>query len=119
MIDKIIFLGEKIIIIDYKTDNVNEENIPAKSEHYLNQLKFYFYIVSGLYKNINDFELRLIFLKQPDKKFLIELKQKDRLKFGVELKKTLSAVQLKSYYKERNHCLNCNYSNGQQQCIHD
>lgn len=119
IIDKIIFLDEKIIIVDYKTDNVNEENITSKAEHYLNQLKFYFYIVSGLYKNINDFELRLIFLKQPDKKFLIELKQKDRLKFGVELKKTLSALQLKSYCKERKHCHNCNYSNGQQQCIHD
>lgn len=119
IIDKIIFLDRKIIIIDYKTDNVNEENIVSKAEHYLNQLKFYFYIVSGLYKNINDFELRLIFLKQLDKKFLIELKQKDRLKFGVELKKILSALQLKSYFKERKHCHNCNFSSGQNQCIHD
>lgn len=119
IIDKIIFLDTKIIIIDYKTDNVNEKNILSKSEHYLNQLKFYFYIVSGLYNNINDFELRLIFLKHPDKKFLIELKQTDRLKFGSELKNLLRMMHLKSYLKERQHCHNCNFSIGQNKCIHD
>lgn len=119
IIDKVIFLDAKIIIIDYKTDYVNDKNILSKSEHYFNQLKFYFYIVSGLYSNINDFELRLIFLNHPDKKISIELKQKDRSAFGDDLKKILSSLELKSYFKERKHCHNCSFSNGQNQCIHD
>lgn len=119
IIDKIIFLEEKIIIIDYKTDNVNDTNYHSKYEHYLNQLKFYFYIVSGLYNHINDFELRLIFLNHPDKNICLNLKREDRLTFGTELRKILSSLNLKSYVKERKHCNNCNFSIGQNQCIHD
>ena len=62
VIDKLVILEDKIIIIDYKTDRD-----PAHSlERYREQLRFYAYICSLVYPRINTFELRLVYLVDPE-----------------------------------------------------
>lgn len=119
IIDKIIFLKDRVIIVDYKTDNITIENVQIRAEHYFNQLKFYFYIVSGLFNNYDSYELRLIFLKHPDQKLLLSLNKDDRLNIGQEIKSLLNAIKLRSYFKNKTHCKNCIFSNGVNQCIQD
>ncbi len=48
ILDKLIIYEKKIIIIDYKTDNIKENELNSRAGKYLSQLQFYAYIVSRL-----------------------------------------------------------------------
>lgn len=50
IIDKLIIENDKAIIVDYKTDTIEEKEIQGKIENYINQLSFYSYIVSKLFQ---------------------------------------------------------------------
>ena len=66
IIDKIIFDDNKILIYDYKTDDIEEKEIKKHSEYYLMQLKFYLYIASKLFSEFDIFEGSLVFVKHPE-----------------------------------------------------
>ena len=110
IIDKIIFEDTKIIIIDYKTDNIAKKEIPGRVLTYINQLKFYSYIVSNLFPNFDIFELRLLFVKHPDE-FISEIyRKKDAVGFGNEIKLIVNKIRDKNFPKNLEHCRKCYYS---------
>ena len=49
IIDKLIIDKEKLIIVDYKTDSISENEINDRANQYFTQLKFYSYIASKLF----------------------------------------------------------------------
>ena len=61
-----IFDGKKILIYDYKTDDIEKKEIKKHAEYYLMQLKFYLYIASKLFREFDLFEGSLVFVKHPD-----------------------------------------------------
>ena len=65
IIDKIIFDEKKILIYDYKTDDIEKKEIKKHAEYYLMQLKFYIYIASRLFSEFDTFEGSLVFVKHP------------------------------------------------------
>ncbi|KAB2909264.1 MAG: UvrD-helicase domain-containing protein [Ignavibacteriales bacterium] len=72
VIDKLVFHEDKIIIIDYKTDkNPNQET----RKRYRKQLYYYAFLCSLLYKKINTFELRLLFLVNPESEKSVTLER--------------------------------------------
>ncbi|AKP66589.1 helicase-exonuclease AddAB subunit AddA [Companilactobacillus ginsenosidimutans] len=73
IIDGVIELADKIIIFDYKTDNVNSDNIEEKIENYSGQLNLYAKAISVI-KNQPNVGKYLYFLKINQMK---ELKKKD------------------------------------------
>lgn len=117
IIDKLIIDKNHVQIVDYKTDNVSENEIVRKSEHYLNQLKFYSYIVSRLFKNVSEISIRLIFIKHPDKEILMKMSMKeiDNLKSRIGEFVNISRTGL--YNKELTHCSSCNFALNNGSCV--
>jgi ATP-dependent helicase/nuclease subunit A len=110
IIDKVIITEGKIIIVDYKTDVVDQKYLKTKAEYYLNQLKFYVYIVSKLYKDFDLFEIRIVFLMFPDNPYTLTY---DRNKVG-ELKEEIlfliKGILRAEYPQNLSHCSECNFS---------
>ena len=110
IIDKLIIADGKIIIIDYKTDNFDKENINTKAEYYLNQLKFYVYIVSKLYSDFDSFEIRIVFLMFPDKPFAVTYGRDELGKIKQEISLLIEGILRAEYPKNLSHCNECNFS---------
>ncbi|HZW40078.1 MAG TPA: UvrD-helicase domain-containing protein [Ignavibacteriaceae bacterium] len=114
IIDKIAFCEDKIIIVDYKTDKLSND---LKTQLYLNQLKFYSYISSKLFKNFSEIELKLVYIKNPEK-IICESINHTKLKLIEEdIQKTLSLINENKFEKNKSHCAFCNYSINRKDCI--
>ncbi len=117
IIDKLIIEKDKAIIVDYKTDTVEENQLQEKIENYTTQLIFYSYIVSKLFKQINKFELRLLFIKYPEKMFVHQIEKLDFAELKTEIEKMIKAVREQDYIKNIEHCKQCTFSNNLKKCI--
>ncbi len=110
IIDKIIFEDNKIIIFDYKTDNITKSEISERVLTYINQLKFYSYIVSNLFPNFDIFELRLLFVIHPGEFISEILSKKEAANFGNEIKELVDKIRNKDFPKNLDHCRKCYYA---------
>lgn len=117
IMDKLIIDGEKAIIVDYKTDSINAEEICDRSSLYFHQLKFYSYIVSRFFKQLTSFELRLIFVNLPgeDVKEIISLDQAEA--FGEQIREMVDQIRLNKFAKNLTHCKDCNFALNNSNCI--
>ncbi|WP_337872667.1 UvrD-helicase domain-containing protein [Ignavibacterium sp.] len=116
IIDKIIFAEDKILIIDYKTDEIDKQNASSKFREYSNQLKFYLYISSYLFKNYDTFEARLIFLRKPDLELTIKYSSENITELKKEISGLIEGIVLGSFPKNLNHCDLCKFSTNEK-CI--
>lgn len=110
IIDKIIFENKQILIIDYKTDEVDEKSGSQKFKEYSNQLKFYLYISSHLFKDFEIFEARLIFLKMPELDFKIKYTTENISELKKEISALIEGIVLSSFPKNFEHCNFCQFS---------
>ena len=117
IIDKLIIDGSDAVIIDYKTDSINREEICDRSSLYFPQLKFYSYIVSRFFKELTSFELRLIFINFPgeDVKEIISREEAD--KSGDEIRSMVNNIRLREFDQNLSHCNVCNFSLINSKCI--
>jgi hypothetical protein len=110
IIDKLITNADKYIIVDYKTDDIEEELIEDRAKYYLNQLNFYAYIVSKLHREFEEIEIRLVFLKFPDKSFVIKYNQQNIEELKKDILKIINGILKEDYRKNLSHCYECNFS---------
>jgi ATP-dependent helicase/nuclease subunit A len=110
IIDKLITNGNKYIIVDYKTDDIEEELIENRAKYYLNQLNFYVYIVSKLHSEFDEIEIRLVFLKFPDKPLVIKYNRKNIEELRKDILKIINGILKEEYPKNLSHCYECNFS---------
>lgn len=110
IIDKIIFANRKILIIDYKTDEVDTKSASQKFKEYSNQLKFYLYISSHLFKDYEIFEARLIFLKMPELDFRIKYSTENISELKKEISALIEGIVSGSFPKNFEHCNLCQFS---------
>ncbi|MFZ6033180.1 MAG: UvrD-helicase domain-containing protein [Melioribacter sp.] len=117
IIDKLIIDNDKLIIVDYKTDNVGKADVYSKAENYLPQLKFYAYILGKVYANAERFIVRLVFIKHPDIPVTKELTKDEVEKFGGEIRGTIEKINKAEYQPNLNHCIKCHYAIKGEKCI--
>lgn len=117
IIDKLIIENDRLIIIDYKTDNITREQLSSRAADYLPQLKFYAYILSKLYGDYKRFELRLVFLKQTDDPFVKEISQDELKTFGKELEISIRNIYSNKFEPNLNHCSKCHFALERNQCV--
>ena len=110
IIDKLIIDKTKAIIIDYKTDDIGKSEIKERVNLYINQLNFYIYIVSKLYKNFSEFEARIIFLKYPDDPFRVGCFKDDLVKIEKEINSKIKGILEEDFSQNLSHCVKCNFS---------
>lgn len=119
IVDKILYDGEKIIIVDYKTDSIKKEEIAERATSYFNQLKFYAYTISKSLKKDFEFELWILFIKYPEEIVKKTCTPEDLKDYSTELKRIISCVRENEYEKNRVHCPQCHLSNENNICIKD
>jgi ATP-dependent helicase/nuclease subunit A len=117
IIDRIVFDDDKIRIIDYKTDLVDEDSARVKSEHYFNQLKFYAYIISKTYKHVEKYELQLVFIKNPNLEFKHTLLINDIELIGGDISQVVEQIRKKDFQKNINNCKECYFSINFSSCV--
>ncbi len=116
IIDKLIIVNDRAIIVDYKTDNVDEKIIDDKIENYLPQLLFYSLLVSKRFK-IKNIELRLIFLQKPERSFTRALSENDIYQFGLKVKKIVNDIRQSNFNKRVAHCSKCHFADDNNICV--
>lgn len=117
IIDRAIITDEKIIIIDFKTDDFAPDKVKEKINNYIPQLTFYALLLSYKYKSIRTFELQLMFIKHPELTFLKRLKEEDIDDFQNQLVNIVDNIRAKHFKPNYNHCKNCIYSYDQKNCL--
>ncbi len=110
IIDKLIKDGNKYIIVDYKTDDIEKELIENRAKYHLNQINFYVYIVSKLHEEFDEIEVRLIFLKFPDNPFVINYNRENIKDIRKDILKVINGILREEYPKNLSHCYDCNFS---------
>ena len=117
IIDRLIIEEKKATIIDFKTDNLSQNEIEKRFKSYLNQLKFYSYIVSRLFRAIEEFHLKIIFIKYPDERADLVLRRSDLVLVKNEIGKMVKAIRANTFDKNLNHCSECVFSINHKNCI--
>ena len=117
IIDKIIFDGKKIIIFDYKTDDLELKEVKKHAEYYLMQLKFYLYIASKLFEGFDTFEGNLVFIKHPDNPVSVLYDKNGIKNLRSEVKTIINSLRNKEISKNYAHCKLCAFSDFTNKCI--
>ncbi|MBI9070502.1 MAG: UvrD-helicase domain-containing protein [Melioribacteraceae bacterium] len=109
IIDKLMYDSETLIIVDYKTDEVDKESLLKKSENYLPQLKFYAYTLSKVFPRIKNYELWLSFIKVPEQIIKWKLSANELKEFKLLLEKYIKNTVNLSFEPNLKHCDACNF----------
>lgn len=117
IIDKIIFDENKLLIYDYKTDEIDQKEIKKHSEYYLMQLKFYLYIASRLFTQFDVFQGSLIFVKHPDDIVTLNFNKNNIKNLENEIAVIIEAIRNKNSEKNYKHCRVCSFSGSSNKCI--
>lgn len=117
IIDKIIFAEDELIIVDYKTDDIPEEEIEIRAENYMIQLKFYLYLAKRLFSKYNSFRLMLIFIKHPQKRVIKKYTMTEFFLVKREISDIIKGIIQKNFHKNIEHCGICVYSDKSKNCI--
>lgn len=117
IIDKLIIEKDKLVIVDYKTDTVLLENLNERAEDYFSQLTFYAYLLSKLYREYNNFELRLIFLKHADEQTVRNINRDELKKFGFQLNQSIERIYSNEFKPNLNHCSRCHFALEGNKCV--
>ena len=117
IIDKLIIEKNKLLIVDYKSDKVNANNIKRKSRQYFNQLKFYSYTLSKLFPEINEFEMQLVFIVSPEEKIVSSITKKELHQFGRDIKAIVENIRIKQFQPDLSHCKYCHFTIDGKNCI--
>ena len=119
IIDKIIFKENKILIYDYKTDDIDRKEIKKHAEYYLMQLKFYLYIASKLFSEFDTFEGSLVFIKHPDDIVTLVYDKNKIAELEKEITDIIKSIRMKNSEKNLKHCRVCSFSGLTNKCIID
>ncbi len=109
IIDKLIVLDDKIIIADYKSDKISKETIKEKRSTYLNQLKFYAYVLANKFPSIKKFELWLLFLRDDNFSKIETIPRSDVDKFGKVIHTSVNKIRMKDFSEQTEGCKNMKY----------
>jgi RecB family exonuclease len=109
IIDKLVVMDDKIIITDYKSDKISKETINEKISTYLNQLKFYAYVIANKFPTINKFELWLLFLRDDKFSKIETIPRTEVVKFGEVIKSSVNKIRMKDFSEQTEGCKNMKY----------
>lgn len=117
IIDRLIIENDKLVIVDYKTDNVSDAQLISRAGDYIPQLKFYAYILQKLFPECKTFELRLIFLKHLNNNISIVIDRSDLKIFGDELRNSIEKIFSSNFKPNLIHCSKCHFALQGNRCV--
>jgi ATP-dependent helicase/nuclease subunit A len=118
IIDKLIIDGGKIVIVDYKTDNIKKEQIEERGLNYLPQLKFYSFLAKKMFKDAEEILCRLVFIKHPENVFERNITLDELDQFKGELKNIVNEIRDNQFPPKLSHCSVCHYAVKNGKCVY-
>ncbi|MDR3668443.1 MAG: UvrD-helicase domain-containing protein [Ignavibacteriaceae bacterium] len=116
-VDKVIFNENKIKIIDYKTDNIIPQNLALRNEQHYSQIKFYSYILSRLFPGINNYEMQIVYIKDPDIIIQYEINRIDFPEIEAEINNMLNSIKNRDFISNIDSCKECFFSINKIKCL--
>ncbi len=116
ILDKLIVGEKEIIIVDFKTDSLENSGIEEKAKLYLPQLEFYAWLASGMFGE-RKITVYLLFVQEPENPVRIEIKDEHLRKTGERIGQFIRMKRTGGYEKEAGHCKECKFSRGNNECI--
>jgi len=117
IVDKFIIEEDKLIVIDYKTDKIEETEIETRSENYKPQLLFYLNILSKLFPDINNFEAWLLYIRVPENIKKIIISRKEVEDFENKLDSIVSNIRNEIFNPNLTHCKSCHFTLKNNKCV--
>ena len=117
IIDKLIYEDSKLIVIDYKTDDIRESQLEERSAIYKNQILFYLYIVSIKFNRFSEFEGRLVFTKLPDSPVVFQFSPEIKTGVWKQIQKFIADIRKNNFIPNIDHCPKCKFSDDRKNCI--
>ena len=117
ILDKLIIDEKKIIIIDYKTDNIKENELNSRARKYLPQLQFYAYIVSRLLGKNREIEARIIFIKFPEYPFVFKYDDVSDSSIKSGINSMIMSIRNSNYSVNLSICNDCIFPDYNSQCL--
>ncbi|HEY6437472.1 MAG TPA: 3'-5' exonuclease, partial [Ignavibacteriaceae bacterium] len=114
ILDKLIIDEKKIIIVDYKTDNIKEDELNSRAGKYSLQLQFYAYIVSRLFGKSQEIECRIIFIKYPQKSFTFKYDAISDSNVRSVINSMIMSIRNSNYSVNLNVCDDCIFADNAQ-----
>ncbi|MBT8381852.1 MAG: UvrD-helicase domain-containing protein [Ignavibacteria bacterium] len=119
IIDKAIFTQDKIIVVDYKTDNIIDSEISERAEKYIPQLNFYSFILKRLYPRFQIIETKIIFIKYPDMPFVKNFTKNIEIETEKRLGEMINSIRNNIYSVNLEHCSECIFTIKNNDCVLD
>lgn len=116
IIDKLIIDDNRLIVVDYKTDRIKEEQIKERAESYMPQLKFYAYVLSRAY-DVKQYVLRLVFVRHPEKKIEVNITKEELKEFDGTIERIVNSVRLSEFKHNLSHCGKCHFAIRNGKCV--
>ena len=117
IIDKLILADGKIIIVDYKTDNIAESEIEERAKKYHNQLAFYSYILKSFFVEVNEIEGRIEFINQPQKPVIFNYNQNNWQELKTVIKNFIIHLRENNFNPNLEHCRYCGFFLNKKKCV--
>jgi hypothetical protein len=117
IVDKFVIEKDKLIIIDYKTDDIGLKELDKRAADYFQQLTFYAYVLSKYFKSYDKYELLLVFTKYPDSVVTKSITTGDLSKFKEQLNLAINNIQNRIFLPNYNHCSSCHFTIKENKCI--
>lgn len=117
IIDRLILEKDHLIIIDYKTDNIELSEINKRAEDYFSQLTFYAYVLSKYYLEYDKFILQIVFIKHPNEIVKRIISKTELNKYQILLKNNIDSIQNRIFKPNYNHCASCHFALEGNKCI--
>ena len=117
ILDKLIIDKKKIIIIDYKTDNIKENELNSRAGKYLPQLQFYAYIVSRLLGKNREIEARIVFIKFPENPFVFKYDDVSDSSIKSRINSMIMSIRNSNYSVNLSVCNDCIFPDYNSQCL--
>ena len=117
ILDKMIIDENRLIIIDYKTDKIKQDEISSRINKYLPQLEFYAYIISRLFNKKYQVEGRIIFIKFPGNQYVFNYDNEADSKTGIRIGEMIRAIRFNDYPSNLMACGDCSFADSNSNCI--
>ena len=116
-IDRFVKEGDKVFIIDYKSNSVEIAKLRKLSEYYLHQLAFYAYIASKLFQEVNTFETRIVYVMHPEESVTKTYTRKQLTGVRENVDGLYKMINGEKWKKNAAHCGECIFAVDRKTCV--
>lgn len=117
IIDKLVYANDKLIIVDYKTDDISDSEIGVRANSYHQQIGFYSYILKGYLKDVKEIEGRIEFIKYPGKPAIFKYNEHNWERLRVGIKNFIKNLRENNFSPNFEHCSYCGFFLDSKKCV--